>query len=224
MSNIRKGDNTASTLSGFALGAIGLVSGLPAFFAEQTSVFPPSEVQSLRLILHSTIAMIYTNQSTDLIKVSIRGKRVDVKNTKVILNDGMLSVSGVANLARSIEVIVSIPANTSLNYTIDIFSGSVNVRDLKSNRCMITANSCDVNINNSIIDALEINNDNGTVGICKLIGREHYVKSNFGILTITDSAGKNLIVEAQFGKATVKHSDYEAISPISDSGGIVDIQ
>ena len=206
------------------IGGIGLMLGYPYFFIEQTSAFETDDVQSIQLTMHSSVIAIRTDPQATSISVMVGGKSQDVKNTKVNVNNAILSITGVTHLARSIEVTVIIPENVTLDYSIATHSGIMEISNLTCGSITVTANSCQTNISNVNASNLNIENDNGTVTVSKLYGGTHSLKSDFGVLTITEATGRELILESQFGKVIGRQLDYETITPIGGSGGVMDIQ
>jgi len=223
MSKTAKGITALLILIFIGIGVIGLIAIYPNFFVEETNVFDTTDVQNMQLTMHSSTIDVFTDPQANSISVSIRGKRQDVKNTKVGVSDGVLSITGVTNLARSIEVTVIIPEGTALDYAINVNSGIASIKNLDCASCTVMANSCEITVDNINAANLDISNDNGTISVYKLAGTKHHIKSNFGIMTITDASGQELIVETQFGRATIRRIDYDTVTPIGGSG-IIDIQ
>jgi len=223
MSKTAKGITALLVLIFIGIGVIGLIAIYPNFFVEETNVFDTADVQNIQLTMHSSTIEVFIDPNAKSISVSIRGKKQDVKNTKAGVKNGTLSITGVTNLARSIEVTVIIPEGAVLDYDVNVNSGIVSIRNLDCGSCTIMANSCEVTISNINAANLDIDNDYGTASVYKLVGVKHHIKSNFGTMTITDATGQELIVETQFGRATIQQIDYDTVTPIGDSG-IIDIQ
>ena len=223
MSKTAKGITALLVLIFIGIGVIGLFAGYPKFFIEETSVFDTADVQNMQFTMHSSTIDAFTDPQANSISVSIRGKRQDVRNTKVGVSDGVLSITGVTNLVRSIDVTVIIPEGTALDCAINVNSGIASLKNLDCESCTVMANSCAITVDNINAANLDISNDNGTISVYKLAGTIHHIKSNFGIMKITDAFGQELIVETQSGRATIRRIDYDTVTPIGGSG-IIDIQ